>query len=87
MAVKPNAPIVVTKPNVASATRYFGFGKLADYRLYCLDGANKVASAEWIEADDDEAAIEAATDMLNGYRCELWQDRRLVARLDLRDHG
>jgi hypothetical protein len=25
--------------------------------------------------------------MLNGYRCELWQDRRLVARLDLRDHG
>ena len=87
VAVKPNARIIVRNANVASATRHFGFEKLADYRLYSLDGVNKVASAEWIEADDDEAAIEVATEMLNGYRCELWQDRRLIARLDLRDHG
>jgi hypothetical protein len=62
----------------------FGFKKLADYRLYCLDGANKVASAEWVEADDDEAAIEVAKQMHEGQHCELWQGRRLVARLDLR---
>jgi hypothetical protein len=55
---------------------------VADYRLYCLDGARKVASAEWFEADNDPAAVEAAKTMLNGYRCELWQGRRLVARLD-----
>ena len=57
---------------------------MAGYRLYCLDGANKVASGDWIEADDDQAAIEVAKMMMDGYECELWQGRRLVARLDFR---
>ena len=57
---------------------------MAEYRLYCLDGANKVASAEWIEADDDADAVEAAKEAHDGYECELWQGKRLVARLDLR---
>ena len=57
---------------------------MADYRLYCLDGVSKVASADWIEADDDEAAIEVARETHDGYECELWKGRRLVARLDLR---
>jgi hypothetical protein len=61
--------------------------KLAGYRLYCLDGANKVASGEWIEADDDEAAIEAARERHDGYECEVWQGRRLVARVDFRRSG
>lgn len=55
---------------------------MAGYRLYCLDGANKVASAEWIEADSDEAAVEAAKDMMNGQPWELWQRSRLVIRID-----
>src|SRR6478752_6613486 len=58
--------------------------KVSGYRLYCLDGVNRVASAEWIEADDDEAAIEIAKEIQDGYECELWQGSRLVARLDLR---
>jgi hypothetical protein len=58
--------------------------RMSGYRLYCLDGVNKVASAEWIEADDDAAAIEEAKRMHPGYQCELWQGTRLVARLDLR---
>jgi hypothetical protein len=70
--------------NVAFATAKIGFEKVADYRLYCLDGACKVASAQWVEADDDRAAIEAAQERHNGYACELWQGRRLVARLDFR---
>ena len=57
---------------------------MAGYRLYCLDGASKVASAEWIEADDDSIAINAARERLEGYECEVWQGRRLVARLDFR---
>jgi len=57
---------------------------VAEYRLYCLDGANKVASAEWIDADDDDAAVEVARGMHDGHECELWQGKRLVARLDLR---
>ena len=56
------------------------------YRLYCLDGANKVASAEWIDADDDEAAIEVAKDMMDGQECEVWQGARLIVRLPRRRH-
>ena len=60
---------------------------MADYRLYDLDGVNKVASAEWIEADADQAAIEVATEKFGGRICEVWQGRRLVAKLDLRKPG
>ena len=62
----------------------FGLHAVADYRLYCLDGVRKVSSAEWIEAADDEAAIEVARETHDGYECELWQGKRLVAKLDLR---
>ena len=55
---------------------------MGTYRLYRLDGADKVASAEWIEGDDDEAAIAAARELHHGRRCELWQGLRLVARID-----
>lgn len=57
---------------------------MPDYRLYCLDGVNKVASADWIEADDDDAAIEMAKERHDGYDWELWQGRRLVSRLDFK---
>jgi hypothetical protein len=52
------------------------------YRLYRLDGANKVASAEWIEADDDDTAIEAAKEMMDGHGWELWNRTRMVIRLE-----
>ena len=52
------------------------------YRIYRLDGANKVASAEWIEAHDDDAAIEAAKEKMDGQAWELWDRKRLVIRRD-----
>ncbi len=55
---------------------------MTDYRLYCLDGVNKVASGEWFEADDDETALEVAKKMMDGYDCELWQGKRLVAHIE-----
>lgn len=55
---------------------------MGTYRLYCLDGVGKVVSAEWIDADDDEAAVEAAKTMMDGHRYELWAHSRLVMRLD-----
>jgi hypothetical protein len=58
--------------------------QVANYRTYCLDGTNSVVSAEWIEADDDEAAIEIVKERHDGHKCELWDGRRLVARVDLR---
>jgi hypothetical protein len=57
------------------------------YRLYCLDGVEKVASAEWIEAECDEAAIEAADEMRDGRACELWNGDRLVIRLGREDQA
>ena len=51
------------------------------YRLYFLDGAAKVASAEWIEAADDAAAIEVAREKCASKRCEVLQRNRLVARI------
>ena len=57
---------------------------MTGYRLYCLDGANKVASAEWIDADDDKAAIEVAKRMMDGQDLEVWQGARLVTRLPRR---
>lgn len=54
---------------------------MAGYRLYGLDGVDKVATGEWIEADDDQSAIEVAKTLMEGHDCELWQGRRLVARM------
>ena len=54
---------------------------MASYRLYGLDGVRKVASGEWIEADDDASAIEAAKTMMDGHECELWQGKRMIARI------
>ena len=52
------------------------------YRLYRLDGAARVASAEWIEADDDDSAIEVAKDKMDGQAWKLWQRSRLILRTD-----
>jgi len=54
---------------------------VADYRLYGLDGVDKVASAVWIEADDDQAAIIAAKVIMNGRNGEVWQRGRFVAKI------
>ncbi|HYX47432.1 MAG TPA: hypothetical protein VE820_11505 [Sphingomicrobium sp.] len=55
---------------------------MTGYRLYGLDGVNKVASGEWFEADDDEIAIEVAREMMDGHDCELWQGKRFVTRIE-----
>lgn len=81
--MKPKRPNDVAIPKCRhSATDAIGFEKLAGYRLYGLDGVDKVASGEWIEADDDEAAIEIAKNRFDGTPCEIWQGSRLVARME-----
>lgn len=55
---------------------------MTDYRLYGLDGVSKVSSGEWFEAEDDETAIEVARTLMDGHDCELWQGKRLVARIE-----
>ena len=58
---------------------------MTGYRLYGLDGVDKVASGEWIDADDDEAAIAIARSLMDGHECELWQGARRVARIKRQD--
>ena len=54
---------------------------LQSYRYYRLDGVGHLHSAEWIEAESDEAAVEMVKGMCAEALCEIWQRDRLVARL------
>jgi hypothetical protein len=54
---------------------------LPSYRLYRLDGAGKIATAEWIDATDDDHAASQARDRVATGTCELWDRNRLVARI------
>ena len=79
--MKPNPETVVSASKCRFGGAAIGFVRVAEYRLYGLDGVNKVASGEWIEADDDRTAVEVAKKMMDGHDCELWQGSRLVARI------
>jgi hypothetical protein len=54
---------------------------LQSYRLYRLDGAGKITTAEWIDADDDEDAARQARDRGDGGTWEVWDRQRLVMRI------
>jgi hypothetical protein len=59
---------------------------MAEYRLYCLDGAGRISLADWIDADSDEEAVAQARRLeRGGSKCEVWQRNRLVAKLDAQD--
>ncbi|HJU77909.1 MAG TPA: hypothetical protein VJ597_08305 [Sphingomicrobium sp.] len=59
---------------------------MAEYRFYCLDGAGRISFAEEIDAANDEEAIAKARELKpDAVKCEIWDDHRLVATLDLRD--
>ena len=51
------------------------------YRIYCYDGAHKIVTADWIDAESDEDAVAKAHAAGFGSKCEIWQDQRLVAQL------
>ena len=55
---------------------------LASYRLYRLDGAGKIATAEWLEAADDAEARGRARALDLACTCEVWDRQRLVARIE-----
>ena len=54
---------------------------MPNYRLYRLDGAGKILSADWIEAESDQHALEEAKTRAVEGRHELWERGRLVSRL------
>jgi hypothetical protein len=59
---------------------------MAEYRLYCLDGAGHIGLAEVIEADTDADALAEARRLKDGaLRCEVWSGPRLVGSLSRDD--
>ena len=52
---------------------------MPEYKLYCLDGAKRIArAAEVLSADSDDQALAAARTLAVG-SFEIWQGRQLVA--------
>ena len=70
-------------PNRGRRDRHCPNGGLSvpAYRLYQLDGVGKFTTAEWFEAEADDAALRHARDRASG-RFELWERGRLVIRSD-----
>ena len=67
------------------ARHHWGVCVLPSYRLYRLDGAGKIVSADWIAADADDQAERLAREQSPEGRFELWERGRLVSRSS--DHG
>lgn len=55
--------------------------------MYHIDGGGRFSAAEWIDADSDEAAIEAARAGAKSIACELWQGQRFVGRVECGPRG
>jgi hypothetical protein len=53
---------------------------LPSYRLYRLDGAGKIITADWIDAESDDHALQEVKDRALDGPHELWERGRLVAR-------
>jgi hypothetical protein len=55
---------------------------MPEYRLYTLLNGDKIAGpATRVECSSDEEAIIQAKKFINGLDIEVWQDARLIARL------
>ena len=55
---------------------------MPNYRIYRLDGAGRISTADWIDAGDDDEALSKAVAQCPSGGFELWQRKRLVHRTD-----
>ena len=52
-----------------------------NYRCYRLDEDGRLHFAKWFSAESDEQAIEQIQGKHPNAKCEIWQGKRLVAKL------
>jgi hypothetical protein len=52
-----------------------------NYRYYCLDRTGRLHSAEWFQAGNDRDAVALIEAKHPDGLCEIWQGKRLVAKL------
>jgi hypothetical protein len=55
---------------------------LKTYRLYSFDLAQRTVTADFIKAANDADAIATAEAAGFANKCEIWEERRLVAQLE-----
>lgn len=55
---------------------------MANYRIYCYDGAGKLWVADAIEAATDAEALAEARTMGVAIKCEVWLRDRLVGTIE-----
>lgn len=56
---------------------------MTSYRIYSFEGTGRISPGEDIEATSDREALVKVRQMKpTAVKCELWEGRRLVARLD-----
>lgn len=60
---------------------------MTTYRAYRVDDRHHIRSAEWLEAPNDEAAVEQAEELCEEGlpTIEVWQAARLVDQIDCED--
>jgi hypothetical protein len=56
---------------------------MAYYRIYCLDGVSRFITAEEIEPESDNEAMEATPRLQQGLRREVWQRDRHVGNIEI----
>ena len=66
-------------PDSCYLVRRTGGKLLPTYRLYRLDGAGRIVSADWLDAGADEDALSKARTSGDG-RFELWERNRLIGQ-------
>jgi hypothetical protein len=55
---------------------------LAEYRVYVLNERNRISGpAQFVDAINDDRAIEMAAQLLDGRAIEIWERDRLVFRV------
>ena len=60
---------------------------IENYRYYDLDGAGLFGGGEWLEANNDEEAVEQIVSRHGVAPWEIWHGERIVARQTRRRHA
>ena len=55
---------------------------MADYRIYFLGANGRISRAVAFDCENDAAAIEVAREYSHEHAMELWQQARMVERLE-----
>jgi hypothetical protein len=58
-----------------------------DYRVYLLDGHEKISKATWVQCDSLEQAIEQVASRTPETKCEIWDGARRLATVEPQPAG